>query len=116
MSRALVGSSSMTNLRLEHHGAGDGDALALAAGELVRIAILGVGIEADLGERGADALASLVVARCRGCWMMQAFLDDLADGQARGERAVRVLEDDLHLLAQRAHLVGATARRCGLPM
>ena len=35
-------------LRLQDHRAGDGDALALAAGELVRVAVGGRGVEADL--------------------------------------------------------------------
>ena len=59
MSSAEVGSSSTTNLRLERHGAGDGDALALAAGELVRVAVHRGGIEADIGERARDDLAAL---------------------------------------------------------
>ena len=46
--------------RLQHHGAGDRDALALAAGELVRIAVLRSRIEADLLQLGADAFAPLV--------------------------------------------------------
>ena len=95
-------------LRLQHHGAGDGDALALAAGELVRIAVLRGGIEADLLQRRADALAPLLVAHA-GALDEQPFLDDLADRQARRERAVGVLEDDLHLLAQRPHALGVEA-------
>ena len=34
---------------------------------------------------------------------LQALLDDLADRQARRQRAVGILEDDLHLLAQGSH-------------
>ena len=53
-------------LRLQHHGARDGDALALAAGELVRVAVLG---QSDRGptsfKRGADALAALLIGRVR---------------------------------------------------
>ena len=52
-------------LRLQHHGARDGDALALAAGELVRIAVLRVGIEADLLQRRADARAPRVLVELR---------------------------------------------------
>ena len=36
----------------------------------------------------------------------QRFADDGADGHARIERGVRVLEDDLHVAAQGAQLVG----------
>ena len=44
-------------LGLERQRAGDGDALALAAGELVRVALRVLGREADLGEELGDALA-----------------------------------------------------------
>jgi hypothetical protein len=56
MSSAEVGSSSTTKRRLEHHGAGNGDALALAAGEFVRIAEARRWIEADIAQR-VDNLA-----------------------------------------------------------
>ena len=45
--------------RLEHHRAGDRDALALAAGEFVRVAIHGAPDRADVGERARDASRSL---------------------------------------------------------
>jgi hypothetical protein len=52
-------------LRLQHHGAGDRDALALAAGEFMRIAPAGRRIEADFLERLGDArhLAFLFVGQ-----------------------------------------------------
>ena len=37
-------------------------------------------------------------------WTSQPFADDLADRHARAERAERILEDDLHLPAQRPDL------------
>ena len=40
---------------LQDEGAGDGDALALAAAEFMRVAGSGVGRQADLGKRGGDA-------------------------------------------------------------
>ena len=86
-------------LRLQDHGAGDGDALALAAGELVRVALGGGGVEADLVEDGGDA-AGLVAEAVHG----EALGDDLRDRHARGERAVGVLEDHLHVAAERAEL------------
>ena len=58
-SRAEVGSSSTTSCGLEDHGAGDGDALALAAGELVRVAVARGGIEPDLLERPGGARVAL---------------------------------------------------------
>ena len=57
MSRAEVGSSSTTNLRLQRHGAGDRDALALAAGELVRVAVHRGRLEADVDERARHHFA-----------------------------------------------------------
>ena len=38
---------------IEHQGAGDGDALALAAGEHVRIAVVMLGPQADIGHHRA---------------------------------------------------------------
>ena len=43
--------------RLERQRAGDADALALAAGELVRVALGHVGQQADHGDQLGDALA-----------------------------------------------------------
>ena len=79
MSRAEVGSSRTTSFGCEDHGAGDGDALALAAGELVRVAVGGGGVEADLVEDRGDA-AGLVAEAVDG----EALGDDLGD-RMRGE-------------------------------
>src|SRR5262249_28449185 len=84
------------NLRAEDDCAGDGDALALTAGELVRVAVAAGRIELHLCER----LARPSVAFGRGETRRmdeQALADDLADGHARRERAKRILEDDLKL-------------------
>src|SRR5204863_8954892 len=84
--------------RLQDERAGDGDALALAAGEFVRIARAGRRIEPDLDELLVDHAAAFGLA---GVLVdLQALADDLADRHARAERAERVLEDDLHLAAQ----------------
>ena len=99
MSRARGRLVEDDELRLQDHGAGDGDALALAAGELVRVALGGGGVEADLLEDGGDA-AGLVAEAVHG----EALGDDLRDRHARGERAVGVLEDHLHVAAERAEL------------
>ncbi len=45
--------------RLQHHGAGDGDALALAAGELVGIPICVFREKTDLFQQFRDAVAPL---------------------------------------------------------
>src|SRR3546814_14144200 len=82
--------------RLQHHGAGDGDALALPAGEFVRIAIAGLGIEVDLLERlhdepvahrgiGADAVHR------------QPLLDALPHRHARAQRPLWVRATGLPL-------------------
>ncbi len=54
MSSAEVGSSRTTNDGLEHDRAGDADPLALAARELVRVALLARRIEPDLLEHPRD--------------------------------------------------------------
>ena len=83
----------------QRDGAGDADALALAAGELVRVAVVVLGVEPDalhevldLGLDAAGRLDALHLER-RG--------DDRADGVPRVQRVVRVLEDHLRLAAER---------------
>src|SRR5579884_2172200 len=84
-------------LRLERERARDADALALTAGELVRVAVVVLGVQADALEQLLHApLAVLlrVVDRER-------LRDDLPHALPRVERRVRILEDDLHLAADR---------------
>ena len=52
-------------LRVQDHGAGDGDALALAAGEFMRIAVAPGRIEPHLLEGLRGAPVALLAARCR---------------------------------------------------
>ncbi len=101
-SRALTGSSQMMSLGLQRERAGDTDALALAAGELVRVAFRVLRVEPDDLEQVRDALlrSSLVPTS----WMIERLADDVADVHARVERGVRVLEDDLHVAAEYVHL------------
>ena len=89
--------------RLQHHGAGDGDPLALTARELVRIAVLHVRVEPDLPQRVADDPATLLVGAAEAV-RREALPDDLPGGQPRAEAGEGVLEHDLHVLAQRAQL------------
>ena len=97
LSSAEVGSSSTIEPGLQHDGPGDRDALPLAARELVRVAVRASGGSSPTSVsassirrlRSAGAPADGVDA--------EPFLDDLADGQPRRERAVGILEDDLHL-------------------
>ena len=95
--RRLVGEH---DLGLDGQRARDCDALALSAGELVRV------LRGDLvGRRQADGPQQLVdalvelrrAARSRGA--AAAGLEMVADRLDRIERAERILEDDLHLRA-----------------
>src|SRR5262245_50364748 len=88
-------------LRIHREGPRDADALALAAGELVGIAAQVIGQEADRLEQLHHALLALL-ARRRQLVNDQRLADDRADGHTRVQGRVRVLEDDLHFLAERA--------------
>ena len=81
-------------------GAGDADALALAAGELVRVARQGGRRQADLLEQAGDFGAHL--AGRDDVMRPQRLFQDRPDGHARVERGEGVLEDDLHPGAQAA--------------
>ncbi len=100
-------------LRLEDQRAGDADALALASGELAGTpGAVDEGVDADLVEHGVGRGASLLLGA------------DLPDGQrlghdvddpaARVQRRDRVLEDHLHLRAQRAQVAAAERGQLGL--
>ncbi len=85
-------------LRFGDQGAGNGDALALAAGKLVRMALGVFGLQPDALQHVDDAVLHLGPARLAG-QHMQRFGDDTADPLARIERAKRVLEHHLEILA-----------------
>ena len=91
--------------RVEGQRPGDADALALAAGELVRVAAGVVGRQPDELEQ----LLDLLVVVAGDLVDLQRLLDRAADGEPRVERGVRVLEDHLHLAAQRPQLLAAQA-------
>src|SRR6266480_1626220 len=96
------------HLRLHDQGARDGDALALAAGELVRVAgeqRLGVPAfgEPDVVERLHDAAAPLGGIELRRV-DLEPLADDRLDGEPRRERRQRILKHYLDLAAQRALL------------
>jgi hypothetical protein len=85
--------------RIDRQGPRDADALALAARKLMGVTVCKIGLQPDHREQLADARRGL---RSRGQPVdLQRFADDVADRHARVERGVRVLEDDLHLFAQR---------------
>ena len=80
----------------------DHDALALAAGELVRIALGGVGPQADAGQQLGHAFADGGAAMAE---IAQRFADDVAHAHARVHRRERILEDELHAPAHGAQRV-----------
>jgi hypothetical protein len=83
--------------RLDRQGAGDGDALPLAAGEFVGVARGMRFCEADELQQLAHPLLFLSGMQTV---KPQRLFQHRADRHARIERAVGVLEDDLHLPAQ----------------
>src|SRR4030095_12271538 len=85
-----------------------GGARALAAGELVGIAVACLGIDAALLERLHDHGLALLLGLGE-IVHLEALGDDLPDGEPRRQPAVGVMEHDLHLPAQRAHLAAAQA-------
>ena len=88
---------------------GDVDALALAAGELVRISAQSRDVEADFVqefvEAGFDALRRTLVVDGEG------FAEGLADGHTGVECGVGVLEDDGELAAEVTHLGGGDVEK-----
>ena len=91
-------------LRLDRERPSNGDALALAAGEFVRVAAGKARLETNQTQQFLDAFAT---ARGRHQVMQrQRFGQDLADGHARIERGIGILKDDLRIAAEGAQLVG----------
>ncbi len=88
---------------LEHQGAGNSDALALAAGKFVGVAIAGFRVQAHFLQRGDNR--RFLLGGSAHLVDTQAFADDLAHAHARAQAAERVLEHHLHFPAQRAHLL-----------
>ena len=97
-------------LRVEHEGAGDADALALAARELVGPAVGGHRrVDADVLEHLAPTLASRS-ALVPTLQILSGSMHDVADLAARVQRRDRVLEDHLHVRAQLAHRLALQRR------
>ena len=89
--------------------AGDADALPLAAGELVRVPVAVLGVEADGAQQVSRPSAAGLVAAVQAV-DAQRLGDDLVDRHPRVERGERVLEDDLQVAPQRPHRPRRTAR------
>ena len=90
--------------RLWGEGAGDGDALALAAGELVGVLAHEAAVEADalheFGDGGIECGAGEV--RVTGA---DGFGEGAEDGHARVQGRVGILEDHLEVEAEGADLL-----------
>ena len=85
-------------------GAGQADALALAARELVRVAAEGGGGETDFGHDGFGAGAAFGgIGADAVC--VHAFGDAFADGEAGIEAGEGILEDNLKIFPVFSHLV-----------
>ena len=90
-------------LRLQRQRAGDGDPLALAAGELVGVALGVLRREAHLRQQLGHALAPLRLRQDVGV-DHPGLGDDLVDRHARIERLRRILEHHLDLAAHGVEL------------
>ena len=100
-SSADTGSSQIDQLGPEGQGPGHADALALATGELGREPVVVLRVEPD---QLHDLLDPLLAVRAVGDAVdRERVPDDRADPAARVQRTVRVLEDHLHVPAERAH-------------
>src|SRR5204863_2951467 len=95
--------------RVERERAGYADALSLPAGELVRVTVDEVGVEADYLEQPLRAPP----ARAPVADPMddERLRNDVSDGHPRVERRIRVLEDDLHLAPHFAQLLAPDGRQ-----
>src|SRR5438105_1721360 len=87
---------------VERQRAGNADALALSAREFVREAIKRLGPQPDLAGQHLDPVVE--GAALRDAVILQRLADDVADPEARVQRGVGVLKDDLQLAAIGAHL------------
>jgi hypothetical protein len=90
--------------RVHGQRARDADTLALAAGELVREAVNVLGVQAHAVEQLAGAPAEVIPFLAA---QLERPADDLADALARVQRRLGVLEDHLHLPANRAQTLPA---------
>ena len=94
--------------RVERERPRDADPLALAAGELVGVAVLHRLAQADDVEQFLHALRAL--GGRADPVHVERLADGLGDGAARAERRVGILEDDLHLAAPREQLLARQRR------
>ena len=110
-SSADTGSSHTMNEGSHRERARDADALPLSARQLVRIALGHVRQRARPARAAPRPSARAARAVGSSPWTTHRLRDDLPHRHARIERAVRVLEDDLHPPALTLERLAAGARR-----
>jgi hypothetical protein len=93
------------DLGSERERAGDTNSLALSSGELVRIAVAVFGEQTNSGEKVGDAVGGFFL---RHAVDAHGLADDVANGNARVERGVGVLEHHLDLATQFAQILSAS--------
>ena len=98
-SRELTGSSHISSFGPQHHGARDADALALAAAELVRIAMRSCGAARPTRSSIASIRARRARAASERSKILQRLGQRLAHGHARIEARQRILKYDLQVAA-----------------
>ncbi len=80
--------------RLQHQGPGNGNALALATGKLVPVAMPRARVQPDFLQRRDDR--RFLLLRRADLVDAQPFTDDVRHAHARAQAAERVLEHHLH--------------------
>jgi hypothetical protein len=83
-------------------------ALALSTGELMRVAVLIIGVETHDPQQLLHAVLAILFVGLHAVHL-ERLGDDRAHGHARVERRIRILEDHLHLAPHLAH--GLTLQR-----
>ena len=111
-SSAETGSSATISRGFSDQSARDAEPLALAAGELVRIAVASTsGRRPTRSNRSATRVSR--ARRRQNAEVLQRLGDDVAGAQTRIERRVGVLEDHLHLRGDAARMAARrSASRC----
>ena len=90
---------------VQHQGAGNADALALAAGKLVGIPSGVFCRQANAVQHGKDFFVNFLLAFANMVGF-QRLGNDIAHRHAGVQRSIRILEDHLHVAAHRLHLAG----------
>lgn len=96
--------------RLYRQCARNADALPLPSGELVRISVDHVRLQPAFLHDGKDIRPHFGRSMVQHPMRYEPLLDDLPDRHARIQRRIRILEDDLQIAPQAAHLGVREAR------